>query len=111
MEFELAPMPMFLLLPDGRLLQANLAMRELFGWQGDDHIGVDVHDLVDAEDRGVIADRLRTVLASDAATEEVTTVITGADGRRHRARSSSLTVRDDSGVPRYIIARILPAGE
>lgn len=109
MEFELAPMPMFLLLPDGRLLKANLAMRQLVGWQGDDDVGFDVHDLVDSEDRGLVSDRLRTVLASEGATEEVTTVITGADGRRHRVRTSSLTVRDDSGAPRYVIARVLSA--
>ena len=109
MEFELAPMAMFLLLPDGRLLQANLAMRQLFGWQGDDHIGVDVHDLADPDERGVVSERLETVLASDGATAELTTVISGADGRRHRVRTSSLTVRDATGVPRYVIARVLSA--
>jgi PAS domain S-box-containing protein len=108
LEFENAPIAMFMMLPDGTMLQANRALRALFDYQLADVVGVAIWDLVEPESRAVVKERLATALATHGALPELTTELVAITGRRVTVRSSSLTVRDEAGTPQYIVGRLLP---
>jgi PAS domain S-box-containing protein len=108
LEFESAPMPMLLIRPDGRLLMANGALRQLLGFATDELVGQSVTTVLAPESMAVIAARLRTALECTFPLPEITTILRARDGRRVTVRSSSASVRDDDGAPLSIMVRLLP---
>jgi PAS domain S-box-containing protein len=107
LEFETAPIAMFMMLPDGRMLQANRAFRTMFDYEPADVVGVAIWDLVGPESRAIVKERLASVLETEGALPELTTELVAITGRRLTVHSSSLTVRDEAGRPQYIVGRLI----
>lgn len=93
--FQRARDPIYIADGEGRILEANPAFAELFGYDREELDRVRAHQLyADAGDR----QRLRRAIAENGAVEDYEVRLKRSDGREMICEVSAVGVRDDDGV-------------
>jgi PAS domain S-box-containing protein len=106
---ENAPLPLLVILPDGRVALANRALCDFLGYDSGELVGVDVRTLVAADSDDEFRRRWDYALTSRGVTSERAARLRRRDGESLAARVASLVVADADGAPRFVIARALVA--
>jgi PAS domain S-box-containing protein len=100
-----APLPLAVLLPNGRIALANRAFSVLLGYTPAELAGADLRlILADVSDFAARWDR---VISAEGVTTDRVARLRRRDGVGVTARVASLVVTDDDGAPRFVLARAL----
>ncbi|HWW45196.1 MAG TPA: diguanylate cyclase, partial [Acidimicrobiia bacterium] len=103
--FEHAPIGMALISVDGRFLRVNRALAHMLGRAEDEVAGTSALALTHPEDQAAVGDAAGRVLAGDASVR-VEQRYVHLDGLPVWAAVTLSPVRDQEGVPRYLIAQV-----
>jgi diguanylate cyclase (GGDEF)-like protein/PAS domain S-box-containing protein len=104
--FEQAPVGMGMASLDGRLLQANRAFADILGRTPKELAGTLFREFTHPDDYDVDVDELRRVLAGETDRYQLEKRFRHADGHYVWVSISASPVRDDSGVPHYLIGQV-----
>jgi PAS domain S-box-containing protein len=104
--FELAPIGMALIEPDGAWLRVNQAFCDLVGFSADELLGRSVQDLTHPEDLGAAAECARQLRVGESAHCQMEERYAHKGGGFVWASVSLSLVRDVQGEPQYFIAQI-----
>jgi PAS domain S-box-containing protein len=99
---ENAPLPLVVASPDGRVVMANRALREMLGYGPADLTGREVWEF--AADVDLARGRWQELLEAGETPERPFELLR-RDGVRVKVRAASIVVADDDGGPRLIITR------
>jgi PAS domain S-box-containing protein len=110
-EFEAAPLPMYLMHTDGMVIRGNSAFRDLAGLTSEHLAGLPVWELLPLDERERARSRVETVLQGGGPLPEAGYLLVTAGGRTIAVRSSIATVRDADGGASYILGRVLRADD
>jgi PAS domain S-box-containing protein len=106
--FENTGLPLCLMLPNGRLVMANRAMRTLLGYEFAELMAMNIPDVVPEAEMGLILEEWNERAKSgERVSAERRVRIRRKDGRDLDVRASSVIVPDGQGFVRYIVARAL----
>jgi PAS domain S-box-containing protein len=105
--FENAALPLSVMCPEGKIVMANRAMRDLLRYEFTDLVGRSMYDVVADPDefKDRWEERLRGV---PRVTPEQPLRLRTGDGTEITVRASSTLVTDSQGEIRYIVARAVP---
>ena len=106
--FENAPLPLGVILPMGRIVMANRAMRSLLGYSFDAIAGMSLHDVVVADPDDLSRAWEDRVKSGERVTPELRMHLRAANGSVIAVRAASVLVTDTSGAVRYVVARATP---
>ena len=104
--FDESPIPMAIVLLDDTIVKTNRELRELLGYEEGELVGVPAATLSVSSDEDRV-ERSDELSATDVTRGRVTQ-LRRKDGSLVDAVTSAIVVRDDSGEPRYVIARATP---
>ena len=106
--FENAPLPLGVFSPDGNVVMANRAMRDLLGYEFDGLIGRSVFDVVLGDRAEIVRAWTERIAGGTRVTPEQSIRVECADGSAMPVRASSVLVPDAQGAVRYVVARVVP---
>jgi PAS domain S-box-containing protein len=106
--FENAPLPLGVFSPDGIVVMANRAMRDLLGYGFEGLVGRSVFDVVVGDRDEIVRAWADRIGEGTRVTPEQSMRVHCADGSELRIRASSVLVPDARGTTRYIVARVVP---
>jgi len=109
--FENANVAVCLVDLDGRLLQVNKRMCDMFGYDKSELEGMTVNDIAHPEDKGLSSDFIRRAWSGEVSEAVFEKRYFHKDGHVVWGRISSALVRDKSGAPTYFISHILDLTE
>ena len=104
--FEDAPIGMGLALPDGRLVRVNRAYARIIGCEPDELVGKTVQDITHPDDWEANAVQFDALVAGDIDRYHMEKRYTHVDGHEVWVTVSTSCVRDDAGLPVYLIGQI-----
>ena len=107
--FDASPTPMAITLINGKIVKVNRELRELLGYDDGELIGQPASTFSVSSD-AQLAERTDELAATDV-TQGRVTQLRRKDGTLVSVLSSAVVVRDQDGLPRYMIARAAPAEE
>ena len=102
---ENAPLPLAVLLPDGRIALTNKAFADFLGYTPGELAGADIRMIM--EDASNFAERWDSAMRFKGVTTDRQVRLRRRDGAAVTARAASLVVNDCEGQPRFVIARAL----
>lgn len=102
---ENAPLPLAVLLPNGRIALANKAFADFLGYSPNELAGQDIRVIM--EDASDFADRWDTAMSTEGVTTDRQVRLRRRDGVAVTARAASVVVNDGDGQPRFVLARAL----
>jgi PAS domain S-box-containing protein len=102
---ENAPLPLAVLLPNGRIALANKAFADFLGYTPAELAGEDLRLIM--ADVSNFAKRWESVIKADGVTDDRVIRLRRRDGGAVTARAASLVVNDGDGQPRFVLARAL----
>ncbi len=91
---------------EGRWVEVNPALCKLLGYQADELLGRQIHDVSHPDDLPLTERVLERLVRTDEDVVEVEKRYLGADGRVIEAVVNSALMRDDNGHADYLIAQI-----
>jgi PAS domain S-box-containing protein len=106
--FENAALPLTVVCPEGKIVMANRAMRDLLGYEFSDLVGRSMHEVVVAssdEWNRAWEERLQ---GGERVTPERRMQLRRGNGAEITVRASSVVVTDGQGAVRYVVARAVP---
>ena len=104
--FDNAPIGMALLTPQGRWIDVNPALCQLFGYTEEELLRLSRFDLVHPDDLEHSIETIRRQLAGEAPQTRLEKRYVRADGEIVWVAASSTLVRDSAGEPLYTVAQI-----
>jgi PAS domain S-box-containing protein len=106
--FENAPLPLGVILPVGRILMANRAMRSLLDYPLGALAGLSLHDVVVADPDDLSRAWEDRVKNGERVTPELRMHLRAANGSVIAVRAASVLVTDLNGAVRYVVGRATP---
>jgi PAS domain S-box-containing protein len=106
--FENAALPLSVILPAGRIVMANRAMRALLGYEIDELEGKSVGEVVVGEVEEPLELFRRRIEEGERVSAERRIRLRCKDGGEVVVRASSVLVPDSQGAVRYVVARAAP---
>ena len=103
--FENAALALSVVSPEGNVIMANRAMRDLLGYEFSDLIGKSVYELVVADPSEVARFWAERIHGGDRVMPEQAVRVRCANGSEVSVRVSSVLVTDDRGAAHYVVAR------
>jgi PAS domain S-box-containing protein len=107
--FENAALPLTLVCPEGQIVMANRAMRELLGYEFSDLVGRSMHDVVVANSDEWSRAWEQRIQGGERVTPERRMQLRRGNGAEITVLASSVLVTDGQGAVRYVVARAVPA--
>src|SRR5204862_4309873 len=108
--FENAALALVVMARDGTVIMANRAMRALLGYEFSEVVGKSVVDLVVGDPAELTQSWDEVLIGPEEVRAEVALVVRRGDGSTLNVRASSVSVTDEHGTVRYIVARAMTDG-